>query len=226
MNSKKLRIAVFGTSRSGKDYTVEKAIDILGKKGTVFRHLSPIGMVHDLLGERTLKTMGASEKTTLVDEVRSQLDLESENSNVFIDEHYCFPHTYGGMKVSNGYVDEKLPFELVHDRISGIDYEVVFREEEIPKYDIVVHLDINPTTIASRFQESEGVKRMTFVSPQDVLHWQNFERKHLNMLCRKYRIPLVTLSNPESTFTELADAISQLKTEEEFAGGDINVEND
>ena len=41
-----VRVAVFGTSRSGKDYTIRDASETLAENGMLFAHISPISLVH------------------------------------------------------------------------------------------------------------------------------------------------------------------------------------
>ncbi len=62
----------------------------------------------------------------------------------------------GGTKVSNGYVDEKLPYTVVHDEDSRVDYEVVLDAAEMGKYDFVPYLDFCQEIIVVRFFTSPG----------------------------------------------------------------------
>ena len=57
-----IKAAVFGTSRSGKDYTIANAQELLMNKGMVFDHISPIKLVHDELNGGKLRGMAEDEK--------------------------------------------------------------------------------------------------------------------------------------------------------------------
>ena len=140
------RVAVFGTSRSGKDYTIKGALKLLGDVPPI-RHVSPIHMVHDELHGASLKTMSQKDKQKLVDKVRDDIDDICLEVDAVVDEHYCFPVTYGGEVVSNGYTDEKLPYDLVYDAAADRDFEVVFEDFEIRCYDAAVYMDVDPVVI-------------------------------------------------------------------------------
>ena len=112
------RIAVFGISRSGKDYTIEGAVDRLTAAGKRYCHLSMIGTVHDLLKGRKLREMSKMDKLALMDRVHMEMDSISLMCSTIVDEHYCFPGTYGGKVIHTDYTEEKLPFrEFLRNRL-------------------------------------------------------------------------------------------------------------
>ena len=203
------RIAVFGISRSGKDYSINGAVERLASKGHPFRHVSMISTVHQLLGNRKLSQMGEKEKLDLIDRVRMELDSASVFRNIIVDEHYCFPVTYGGKVIHSGYVDEKLPSHIVYDDDLDRSYEVVFIESEIKKYEIVFYLDIPAEIVLDRFRSSEGSKRNNLITLEDVRKWILYEKFSLRDLCRKYSIPFVTLTDPRRTFEDIAEILSR-----------------
>lgn len=204
MNTKTTRIGVFGTSRSGKDYTIDGAVDILKKESIDFRHVSPIGMVHDELNGRRLKGMPEEEKKELVRNIRKNIDSISGSSNVFVDEHFCFPSTYGGKVLNDGYNDEKLPRRYCFDEMSQRDYEVVIEEEEIVKDDMVIYLDIPEEEILRRFRISEGCKQNNDITLDDIRCWKDYEKRNLTDICKKHSIPFALLHDPKVTFDDLA----------------------
>ena len=61
-----MRVAVFGTSRSGKDYTIRDATELLEEKKMLFSHISPISMVHEELDGRKLRNLSDEEKDKVV----------------------------------------------------------------------------------------------------------------------------------------------------------------
>ncbi len=201
------RIAVFGISRSGKDYTIDGAVERLRQMGLRYRHVSMIGTVHELLGGRRLSQMGESEKLDLMDAVRRELDTAAFMGNVIIDEHYCFPVTYGGQVIHGGYVDEKLPYRTVYDDDLDMGYEVVFTDSEIRKYEMVFFLDIAPEALLKRFRESEGCKRNDDITLVDVRNWETFEKYSLRRLCERYSVPFHVLKDPRSTSEEIAEIL-------------------
>lgn len=213
MTQKKLRIGVFGISRSGKDYTIEGAVRILSRRGRDFGHISMIKVVHKNLGTSKLSEMTRDEKLLLMDKVHEDMDDESSRSDVIIDEHYCFPKTYGGMTQVNRYSMEKLPFRDVYDEEADLSYEVVFDEREIGKYDDVYFLDIDPAVVLDRFRSSEGDKRNLDITLNDVRCWILHEKYAVKSLCERYGVPFHLLKDPETTSADLAEGILSLGAE-------------
>lgn len=201
------RIAVFGISRSGKDYTINGAVEKLSAMGLRYRHLSMIGTVNSLRGERKLSQMAEMEKLALMEKVHFEMDSASVMSNTIVDEHYCFPGTYGGKVIHTGYVDEKLPYREYYDEELETPYEVVFDESELVKYRIVVFLDIDPEIILERFRTSEGCKRNDYITLKDVSNWILFEKTGIRNLCRKHSIPFYTLKDLATTSADLVGII-------------------
>jgi len=124
------RIGLFGVSRSGKNYTIDDFIGLAKDNGVEFVHMSPMDMIRARLGSRRLRDMPDDEKRALVTEVREEIDRIAKDHNIIVDEHFCYPSTFGGKKLENGYYDEKLPHDILHDMRYKVDYEVVF-----PRYE-------------------------------------------------------------------------------------------
>ncbi len=202
------RIALFGTSRSGKDYTIRDAIEILADDGKNFSHISPIGMVHEKLYGRKLRNMPDVDKRELVSEVRKEIESLLLNDSVFVDEHYCFPEIFGGVKIDNGYYGEKLPY---HTEIGlyGRAYEVVFEDEWLKNYDMIVYMDIDPVVILDRFRSSVEDKQNLMATYEDVRLWQMHEMDRIRELCHSYEIPLYYIYNHRKSGEELATVTSR-----------------
>ncbi len=201
-----VKVALFGTSRSGKDYTIHDATIELARKGMDFEHISPIKMVRTELKSRKLSNIPDNEKESIIRKVRRAIRT-SDSDYVFVDEHYCFPETYGGVRIDNGYYGEKLPY---HNEIGYDDrvYEVVYGRSWISKYDMAVYMEIDPEVIVDRFRTSDGPKKNLFVTTEDVRLWQIFEIEQLQKLCRRFRVPLFYVYNHRDSGKELATIIS------------------
>lgn len=200
------RVAVFGTSRSGKDYTIRDASELLTEEGMLFSHVSPINMVHEELGGRTLRNMPDIEKKAIISEVRKRIRNLLKDEYVFVDEHYCFPETFGGRKIDNGYYGEKLPFRLKKDE-GGRNYEVVFKKSWLKHYDLVIYMDVDPCVILDRFRSSEGDKNNPYATYDDICFWQMFEINHIEELCQEYQLPLYYVYDPDKSGEELATIV-------------------
>ena len=203
------RIAVFGTSRSGKDYSIRDAIAILFAKGLEFTHISPITLVHNHLNGRRLKTMSETEKAEMMKEVREEIGLLSSSDFVFIDEHYCFPSEYGGKRIENGYSDEKLPFVILKDGNGG-SYECVFDESWMNNYDLVLYMDVPSNIILDRFRESEGCKNNPLITLEDIEAWKSFEKSQLQKICSSQKLRMVPITDPEKSGMQISEAVCNL----------------
>ena len=170
-----MRIALFGISRSGKNYTIDDFIELSKGQGLDFIHLSPMDMVRERLGIRKLRDMSLEEKTVLVNEVRAEIDGICEGHDVIVDEHYCYPATFGGKRLENGYFDEKLPNVILKVDGHDTDYEVVFPVSEYGKYDLILCMGIDPAIIVDRCRTSEGPKRNDDITVEQASRWQQVE---------------------------------------------------
>ena len=173
--NRKYTIGVFGISRSGKDSAIDVFVDIARENGYEFTHMSPIGMIRERLAGRRLKTMPESEKRQLVEEVRAEIRKASETNNIIVDEHYCFPHDFGGVVLEDGYYDEKLPYDIMSIPNSPTNYEVVLPRFGTQFYDLVAMMKIDPDAIIERMRRSDGCKRNTVATREDIIHWQRAE---------------------------------------------------
>ena len=201
------RIAVFGISRSGKDYTIEGAVERLAANGQKFTHISMIKVVYDFLNGRKLSNMNFEEKKKIMDKVHIEMDSMALVNNIIVDEHYCFPSYYGGKIIHTGYVDEKLPYTSCYDDELDMVYEVVFDKNEIRKYSHVFYLDINPEVVLDRFRSSDGVKKNDHITLQDIRNWMLFEKYNIQHLCYQYNIPFDCLKDPNTTSEDLVKKI-------------------
>ena len=137
--------------------------------------MSPIGMIRERLAGRRLKTLPDLEKTLLVQEVRGEIKEVSEQCNIIVDEHYCFPHDFGGVVLEDGYYDEKLPYDFMRIPDAPTVYEVVLPRFETQFYDLVAVMKIDPDAIIERMRRSDGCKRNTVATRDDIIHWQRAE---------------------------------------------------
>jgi len=172
---KYMRIGLFGISRSGKNYTIDDFNLEANKYGRSFVHLSPMDMIRDRLNGRRLKDMSDEEKRALVKKVRDQIDQIAEDHDVIVDEHYCYPVSFGGVKPENGYFDEKLPHDIWHRDYKDLEYEVVFPRFEADKYDVIAVMQIDPKIIVERCRTSEGAKYNPYITEEDAKEWQKAE---------------------------------------------------
>ena len=205
IGNKFFRVGLFGVSRSGKNYTIDDFIELARENGVEFTHLSPIDMIRSRLDGRRLRDMSDSEKKVLVDEVRNEIDSVAKNHNVIVDEHYCYPATFGGKKLENGYYDEKLPHDILHIPNCKTDYEVVFPRFESRKYDLFAVMSIDPKIIVERSRTSEGAKYNPYVSAEEIEEWQKVELEGLES---ESDVPVIPITDPRASGILLWEAVN------------------
>lgn len=198
------RIAVFGTSRSGKDYTIKGTVGILQSRGICYNHVSMIGTVHRILNGDKLSDMSEYEREEVVKKARMEITNSVLECNIFVDEHYCFPKTYGGEIIQNSYVDEKLPYREIYDEELDRIYEIVFKDCYIDEYDAVYYLDIDSKILLNRFRNSEAEKKNENITINDIRFWKIFEQSEIRHLCKLKEIPFMPLTDPSAASSQLA----------------------
>lgn len=149
-----MTFSIYGVSRSGKDYLIQKLKEFFEAKGLSLLHIT---------GSTTLNEMAESRYSKrfkfLTDDEKNSLRIafieyihKAEEANPFIvvDGHCAFYDTKG---------------KLVS----------VFTEYDLKCYDKFFYLDTNPDDIVDRMSASEGDKKNTSITSQDVQRWQNYE---------------------------------------------------
>jgi hypothetical protein len=194
------RVGLFGISRSGKNYTIDEFIRIARENGVEFIHMSPMDMIRERLGGRKLSTMTESEKKTLVKQVRDEIDEVAKDHNVIVDEHYCYPVSFGGVKPENGYYNEKLPHDIWHREIAKVDYEVVFPRFEYMKYDLLAVMDVDPEIIVERCRTSEGSKYNPYITAEEAREWGYTEKAGI---CIESHMDVYFIDDPKRSGEQL-----------------------
>ncbi len=216
VNNEHIRIGLFGVSRSGKNYTIDDFIELANKNGVKYVHLSPMDMIRARLEGRRLRDMSENEKRALVKEVRCEIDKVAIFDNIIVDEHFCYPETFGGMKIENGYYDEKLPHDILHDSRYIVDYEVVFPRFESMKYDLLAVMNIDPSIIVQRSRTSEGAKYNPHVTTEEIEDWQRAEADGLRAECH---VPMVFITDPKISGAQLWDSVNRFMTKRRVENG-------
>lgn len=198
------RIGLFGTSRSGKNYTIDDFIQLAKENGREFVHMSPMDMIRERLDGRRLRDMSDAEKKALVKQVRDEIDEAAASHDLIVDEHYCYPESFGGVKPENGYFDEKIPHDILHREDLKVDYEVVFPRFEYMKYDMLAMIHIDPEVIVERCRTSEGAKNNEYITVDDAREWQKAE---LEGLAEESHKRVYVITDPKRTGQQLYDAL-------------------
>lgn len=201
--TKPIRAAIFGTSMSGTERTIEYAQGLLRQEGLPFDHISLIELIQDELNECSQREMSEEDEQSLVKGIRERTTGLSDNMSVFVDEHFSFPVRYGGAAMDDGRYIENLP----STRVVGLEdryYEVVFQEEWILYYDLAVYMEIDPEIILARFLSFEDRKNYQHFTKEDIRLWQLFELERIQNICNRFHIPLYYIYDHEKSGKELA----------------------
>lgn len=129
----------------------------------------------------------------------------ARDHNVIVDEHFCYPATFGGKKLENGYYDEKLPHDILRIPNCHTDYEVVFPRFESRKYDLFAAMYIDPKIIVERSRTSEGAKYNPYVSAVEIEEWQKVEIEGLES---ESDVLVIPITDPRNSGALLWEAVN------------------
>ena len=167
-----MKIVLYGVSRSGKNYLIERLAQELNKNGNS-------GLFH-LEGSVTLNEMGQEKygkkfkhlTETEKDVLRKLFtavigEKEKLYNNIIVDGHYAF--------------------------IDGEDYKTVFTDSDRDAYDSFFYLDTPSDMIVSFSQKTVGEKNNMSITADEISRWKQFEIKNLNTICNKMDKELIIL---------------------------------
>lgn len=153
-----MKIAIYGVSRSGKNYLIDKLIPLLA------------GRSYHLEGSQTLNQMSIEKfgcrfkelSETQKDHLRKEFTKlihkkEEEYGVVFVDGHYSF--------------------------IAPTGYNVVFTSEDLHAYDVFFYLDTPENRIVENARNSSGEKKNTMITEVDIQNWKEFEISQMAEIC-------------------------------------------
>lgn len=152
-----MRIGVYGVSRSGKSYLINKVqenIPIKSINGS--KRLSEIAGV----AIEDFKKLHENEKEFCRHQLINQLREEFPKEDLIIDGHYCF---------------------LSSNRDK---YDVVFTDNDLSFYDTFIYLDTPAETILERFRNSQGFRKDLTITKEEIENWKAFEIRELKKQCR------------------------------------------
>ncbi|MHA2799842.1 HAD hydrolase family protein [Vibrio harveyi] len=167
-----MKLAIYGVSRSGKDYLIKNVIAYL-QETTLLTAIHIEGsktlnaLAQDMFSQ-PFKSLEESRKRTLrekfteiVNEKNSEYDL------VLVDGHYSF--------------------------IDGDSYQVVFTEQDEYVYDHFFYLDTPSEMVVDFSRKSKGDKRNLEITVEQVRNWKKYEKCKLDKICNNQRKELVIL---------------------------------
>ena len=149
-----MTFSIYGVSRSGKDYLIKKLKDFFEAKGLTLLHINGSATLNEMAESRyskRFKLLSDDEKNNLrIAFIEYIHKAEESNPYIVVDGHYAFYDTDGKL------------FS-------------VFTEYDLKCYEKFFYLDTNPDDIVDRMRASEGEKKNTSMTSQDIRRWQNYE---------------------------------------------------
>lgn len=149
-----MTFSIYGVSRSGKDYLIQKLKKYFELKGKSLLHINGSATLNKMSAERfskKFKELSENEKNELrISFIEYIHIIERENPYVVVDGHYAF------------YDKEGKLFK-------------VFTEYDLNCYEKFFYLDTKADDIIERMRNSEGEKKNTSMTSEAVSVWQNYE---------------------------------------------------
>ncbi len=163
-----MKIAIYGVSRSGKNYLIEKLIRRLNCRAI---HLEGSQTLNDLarqMFDMTFKQLSEIDKETLRKKFTEIVkEKEREFGIVIVDGHYSFPN--------------------------GDGYRVVYTDEDRRAYDAFFYLDTPSCMIVQFSRNSTGEKQNSSITEEQIRNWKGFEKSEMAYDCQKYGKELIIL---------------------------------
>lgn len=180
-----MKIAIYGVSRAGKDYLIEKVVAQLNA-GDQMRALH-------LKGSATLNILAKKSHNTsfklLTEKEKNQIrkaftelitQKEAEYDVVLVDGHYAF--------------------------MDGEEYRVVFTEDDRNAYDAFFYLDTPSERIVQFYRNSQGDKKNTEITAEGVRLWKSFEKEQMAKICCNLNKELTILDEDTSACIEFIES--------------------
>lgn len=175
-----MKIAIYGTSRSGKDYQISHMISCLKKNRVTAIHVpgsTTLNELSDRIYNCKFKLLSQDKQCFLREEfikVINQFDADYEV--VFVDGHFAFP--------------------------KNDDFEIVFTEADRNCYDHFFYLDAATELILENSRKSEGDKKNTEIQLDDIKAWKTFEIDGMQKVCASLNKELVIIDEDIQTCAE------------------------
>jgi len=175
-----MKIAIYGTSRSGKDYLISHVLSHFNEVGISAIHLPGSSTLNGLAMEgygRNFKQLRESEKHLLREEFTCIVDqADTKHDVVFVDGHYSFPDKDG--------------------------FNVVFTDSDKYCYDHFFYLDTLTELILDNSRNSSCEKKNLEIQPHDIDQWKAYEIKAMQNVCECLNKELVILDEDTETCVE------------------------
>jgi len=169
-----VNIALYGVSRSGKNYLIERLLEKINDKAakTLF-HVNGSGILDKLSNNKfgiPLKSTNEKQKKQLRLMFYDEFDkLGNDYQHKIIDAHYCF--------------------------YKNNTFEISFTHKDRSTNDIFFYLDTPASDIIKRANQDKIKKDIAFMSEEKVNKWKEYEIQSLRKMCLDYNKEFIVLDN-------------------------------
>lgn len=186
-----MKFAIYGVSRSGKDYFIDALVRYFLANGEQLYHVKG----SETLNLLALKIYGVkfnqcddAQKCNLRQQFVERInEIETEHKHVVVDGHYSF------------FDDQK----TLHS---------VCTQSDISCYDKFFYLDSEPKQIIERMKNSSESKRNDNFTEEDIQYWQNYEIDHFTKVLLEHdkELHIIRYEN-DSALQYVFDCVTQNK---------------
>ncbi len=149
-----MKFAVYGVSRSGKDYFIEKLQLYFSEQGVSLKHIKGSETLNEFAFEKygvKFKHCDESQKNKLRKKFIAYVaEIEKSYAYVAVDGHYAFYN-------------------------ENCELYSVCTESDINCYEQFFYIDTEPSVVAERMRNSVGEKKNTDISEERIRCWQDYE---------------------------------------------------
>lgn len=181
-----MKIAIYGVSRSGKDYLLERVVNHLTTQGISAIHIKGSTILNELCYQKygiSFKQADEEKQTVLRQNFIDIVEQESLiHDVVFIDGHYSF--------------------------INNMGFNTVFTDADKYCYDHFFYLDTPTEKIIEYSRQNPRRPQDLTIQHGEIDVWKKFEIKELNHVCNELHKELVILDgNTQSCIQFITDWI-------------------
>ena len=190
-----MKIAIYGISRSGKNYLIEKILNRLNAKSTTKAyHLEgsvSLNRMANLEYNAPFRSLNKIQKNKLRKRFTDLIkQKESEYDVVLVDGHYAFLKDEG--------------------------FNVVFTDGDRTAYDAFFYLDTPAEMILHFSRSSTGDKKNTSITLNEIREWKSFEKNRLGEICQNMGKELIILDEDTSSCVDFIESYSDAQSRKRY----------
>ncbi len=156
-----MKLAIYGVSRSGKDFFITKLVELFKKNGVLLKHIKGSQTLNNLALQKyndKFKSLNESQQNELRKEFVSFVeDKEKQFGNIVVDGHFSF-------------------YDSQNNIVS------VFSDHDLNCYDKFFYLDTDSNKVVEYSRNSVGEKKNEYIIENQVDAWKNYEIESLEHL--------------------------------------------